>query len=305
MRQTRAKGIILLLITALIWGASFVAQSVGAEVIGPFTYNGIRTLMGGVVLILFIAVRDLIRKKSIKGIIDGDHFKKGLVLGIIFTVASNFQQFAFEHSTAGKIAFITALYIFFVPIIGIFMKKKVHPLTWVCVFASIAGLYLLSVKDGDLANINMGDVLALICALCFAVHIIFIDRYSEGSDGIKLSAIQFLIAGSITCVLMFVFEKPTMSGISDAAIPLLYSGIMSCGVAYTFQIVGQKYTNPVVASLLMSLESVFAVLSAALLLKEIPSLREGIGCVIMFAAIIASQVIEFITKKPSRSQELQ
>ena len=293
MRQTNAKGIVLLLLTALIWGVSFVAQSVGAEVIGPFTYNGIRTLMGGVVLIIFVAVRTLIRKKTIKGLVDRDHLKKGIILGLIFTVASNFQQFAFEYSTAGKIAFITALYIFFVPIIGTLLRKKVHPLTWLCVAASIAGLYLLSVKDGDLTAINFGDVLALICALCFAVHIIFIDRYSEGSDGIRLSAVQFLC------------EKPTTAGISDAAIPLLYSGLMSCGVAYTFQIVGQKYTNPVVASLLMSLESVFAVLSAALLLKEIPSLREGVGCIIMFAAIIASQVIEFITKKPSHSQEQQ
>ena len=305
MRQTSAKGIIFLLLTALIWGVSFVAQSVGAEVIGPFTYNGIRTLMGGVVLAFFILVRTLIRKRRLRDVIDQDHIRKGLVLGLIFTVASNFQQFAFEHSTAGKIAFITALYIFFVPIIGTFMRKKVHPLTWLCVAASIAGLYLLSVKDGDLTSINTGDVLALICALCFAIHIIFIDRYSEGSDGISLSAVQFLVAGSITCVLMFIFEKPAVSGICDAAVPLLYSGLMSCGVAYTFQIMGQKYTNPVVASLLMSLESVFAVLAAALLLQEIPSLREGIGCVIMFAAIIASQVIEFITKKPSHSQESQ
>lgn len=305
MRTTRPKGIVLLLITALIWGVSFVAQSVGSDVTGPFTYNGIRTLMGGVVLAVFIVIRDLIHKKDLRKILDRKHLVRGVILGLIFTVASNFQQFAFEYSTAGKIAFITALYIFFVPIIGTFMRKKVHPLIWLCVAASIAGLYLLSVKDGDLTNINIGDVLALICALCFAVHILFIDRYSDDFDGIKLSSIQFIIAGSITCILMFIFEKPTVAGISDAAIPLLYSGIMSCGVAYTFQIVGQKYTNPVVASLLMSLESVFAVLSAALLLQEIPSLREGIGCVIMFAAIIASQVIEFITKKPSPSPESQ
>ena len=301
MQRSSFKGIILLLMTALIWGVSFVAQSVGSDVIGPFTYNGIRTLMGGMLLTAFVLIRDISAGVSLKKIFNKKLLIRGIILGSIFTVASNVQQFAFGYSTAGKIAFITALYIFFVPIIGLFMKKKIHPLIWVCIFMACIGLYLLSVKDGDFSRINAGDILALICGFCFAFHIIFIDRFASDSDGVKLSALQFLIAGSVTVILMFIFEKPTVSGIEDAMIPLLYSGIMSCGVAYTFQIIGQKYTSPVVASLLMCLESVFAVIAAAILLKEIPSPREGIGCAVMFTAIILSQIIEWKHKAPSDS----
>ena len=301
MQRSSFKGIILLLMTALIWGVSFVAQSVGSDVIGPFTYNGIRTLMGGMLLTAFVLIRDISAGVSVKKIFNKKLLIRGIILGSIFTVASNVQQFAFSYSTAGKIAFITALYIFFVPIIGLFMKKKIHPLIWVCIFMAGIGLYLLSVKDGDFSRINTGDILALICGFCFAFHIIFIDRFASDSDGVKLSALQFLFAGSVTVILMFIFEKPALSGIEDAMVPLLYSGIMSCGVAYTFQIIGQKYTSPVVASLLMCLESVFAVIAAAILIKEIPSLREGIGCAVMFAAIILSQIIEWKHKAPSDS----
>ena len=301
MQRSSFKGIILLLMTALIWGVSFVAQSVGSDVIGPFTYNGIRTLMGGMLLTAFVLIRDISAGVSVKKIFNKKLIIRGIILGSIFTVASNVQQFAFSDSTAGKIAFITALYIFFVPIIGLFMKKKIHPLIWVCIFMAGIGLYLLSVKDGDFSRINTGDILALICGFCFAFHIIFIDRFASDSDGVKLSALQFLIAGSVTVILMFIFEKPALSGIEDAMIPLLYSGIMSCGVAYTFQIIGQKYTSPVVASLLMCLESVFAVIAAAILLKEIPTPREGIGCAVMFTAIILSQIIEWKHKAPSGS----
>ena len=296
MRRSSPKGIILLLLTALIWGVSFVAQSVGSESLEPFSYNGIRTMIGSVVLALFIVITELNRKKTLKHVVTRKLLIRGTVLGLIFTVASNFQQFAFNDSSAGKIAFITALYIFFVPIIGIFMKRRIHPAMWICVIAAIAGLYLLSVKDGDFSSISTGDVMALICALGFAVHILFIDHYSDGSDGVKLSCIQFAVSGTITLILAFIFEHPTITAVQDAAVPLLYSGIMSCGVAYTFQIIGQKYTKPVLASLLMCLESVFAVIAAAILIKEIPSAREGIGCAVMFAAIIASQIIEFRTK---------
>lgn len=297
MNQTKPKGIILLLITAFIWGLSFVAQSVGADKVEAFTYNGIRTLLGALFLAAFILVKELVSKGSLKSIADKKLLKNGLLLGVVFAIASNLQQFAFYYSTAGKIAFITALYIFFVPLIGIIFKRKFHPAIWLCVIAGIAGLYLLSVKDGDFISINKGDIYALACAFFFAIHIMLIDRVSSESDGIKLSCAQFTVAGTITVILMFFFEKPQISAISSASLPLLYSGLLSCGVAYTLQIIGQKYTNPVLASLLMCLESVFAVLSAAVLLKEIPTTREGIGCIIMFAAIIASQIIEFRSKR--------
>ena len=290
MQRSSFKGIILLLMTALIWGVSFVAQSVGSDVIGPFTYNGIRTLMGGMLLTAFVLIRDISAGVSVKKIFNKKLLIRGIILGSIFTVASNVQQFAFSYSTAGKIAFITALYIFFVPIIGLFMKKKIHPLIWVCIFMAGIGLYLLSVKDGDFSRINTGDILALICGFCFAFHIIFIDRFASDSDGVKLSALQFLFAGSVTVILMFIFEKPALSGIEDAMVPLLYSGIMSCGVAYTFQIIGQKYTSPVVASLLMCLESVFAVLTGIVLLGEVMTLREAAGCLLMFTAVLLAQL---------------
>ena len=298
MQKSSPKGIILLLLTALIWGISFVAQSVGSESLEPFAYNGIRTMMGSIVLAIVILVLEISGKHTLKHIVNKKLLIQGTVLGIVFTVASNLQQFAFTDSSAGKIAFITALYIFFVPVISIFLKKKIHPATWICVLVAIIGLYLLSVKDGDFSNINKGDIFALACAFFFAIHILLIDRFTAESEGIKLSCIQFGVAGIMTLLLMVLFEHPTISAVQEAAIPLLYSGIMSCGVAYTFQIIGQKYTNPVMASLLMCLESVFAVLAAAILIKEIPSLREGIGCAIIFVAIIASQVIESLNKDP-------
>ncbi len=298
MRRSEPKGIILLLMTALIWGISFVAQSVGSESLEPFAYNGIRTLTGAVVLAVFTGAAEYVKRRTLRNMVSRRLLVRGSVLGLVFTVASNLQQYAFMYSSAGKIAFITAFYIFFVPVMGMFFGRRVHPAMWLCVAAAAAGLYLLSVREGDFAGINKGDILALACAFFFSIHILLIDRFSSGSDnmeGVKLSCIQFAVAGSITSVLMLIFNRPTFTAIRDASVPLLYSGIMSCGVAYTFQIVGQKYTKPVLASLLMCLESVFAVIAAALLLKEIPSAREGIGCAVMFAAIIASQVIEFRT----------
>ena len=301
MQKSSPKGIIFLLLTAIIWGSSFVAQSVGAEVLEPFSYNGIRTVMGAIFLAVFIIIKELAQKHTLKGIIDRKLLIRGTILGLIFTFASNFQQFAFLDSSAGKIAFITAFYLFFVPLIGLFMRRHIHPLIWLCIFTAIFGLYLLSVKGGDFSNISRGDIFALICAFFFAIHILTVDKFVQESDGVKLSCVQFAVAGTITLILVSIFEHPTVSAVKSAAIPLLYSGIMSCGIAYTFQIVGQKHTNPITASLLMSLESVFAVLAAALILKEVPTLREGIGCIVIFASIIVSQIVEIKCKAPSNS----
>ena len=273
--------------TAIIWGSSFVAQSVGMEKVQAFTFNGIRTLMGSLFLLVFILITPSLLKKS-------------LILGLVFVFASNLQQYAFYYSTAGKIAFITALYMFFVPLIGIFIGRKSTLITWICVFVAIFGLYLLSVKGNDFRNINKGDLFALGCAFFFAIHILLVDRFVQEEDGIKLSCFQFFIAGSITLILMFIFEEPVPGDILLASKPLLYSGIMSCGVAYTFQILGQKYTSPVVASIIMSMESVFAVLSAVLFLHEGMSIRESLGCLIMFGAIIISQLSE-MNSRPSEA----
>ena len=294
MRKNDIKGIIILFLTAIIWGSSFVAQSVGMERVQAFTFNGIRTLMGALFLLVFLIIRKAVKKEG--PLFTPPIIKKSLILGLVFVFASNLQQYAFYYSTAGKIAFITALYMFFVPVIGLFIRRKSTLITWICVFCAIFGLYLLSVNGNDFRSINKGDLFALGCAFFYAIHILLVDRFVQEEDGIKMSCFQFIIAGSITIILMFIFEEPVPSDIMLAAKPLLYSGIMSCGVAYTFQILGQKYTSPVIASIIMSMESVFAVLCAALFLKEGMTVRESVGCLIMFGSIIISQLAEMKSK---------
>lgn len=293
--KTQLKGVLLLLITAFIWGTSFVAQSIGMEKIEAFTFNGIRTVMGGVFLLPVIVIRELISKRNDnkttrKNIFTKKALKYGIILGCIFCVASNFQQYAFYYSTAGKIAFITALYMFFVPIIGLFIKKRVPLLTWICVVCGFVGLYFLCITPDQIGSINRGDFLALICAFFYAIHILCVEKFAREVDGTLLSCLQFFVGGGISLVLMFIFETPVMSDILAAGKPLLYSGIMSCGIAYTLQIIGQKYTEATIASLLMCMESVFAVLSAAVILHEYLTGREVVGCIIMFVAIILSQI---------------
>lgn len=308
-QKTQWKGVIMLLLTALIWGSSFVAQSVGMESVEGFTFNGIRTLMGAIVLLPFILVRDRIQGKNMtaeqiqqRKVLNKKTIRCGVILGVVFCAAGNFQQFAFEYSTSGKIAFITSLYMFFVPLFGLVLKKRVPVLTWICVVFGFVGLYFLCIDPSDLGAINRGDFRAFICSILFAVHILLIEKFAPDVDGVKLSCVQFFVSGTISCVLMFVFENPQISAIMTAIVPILYAGIMSCGLAYTFQIVGQKYTEATVASLIMCMESVFAVLAAAVILHETLSGREIIGCVVMFAAIILSELSEFITAKLKKKQ---
>lgn len=300
MRKTTPKGIIFLLITAVIWGSSFVAQEIGMKSIDAFTFTGIRTTLGALFLfpiVLILNKRFDLRKNTLLS---------GLVLGVIFSVAQNFQQFAFYYSTSGKIAFITAFYMFFVPLFSVFLGKKVKLLTWLSILFGLAGLFLLCINPSDLTAINLGDVLALICAVFYAVQIMTIDKLLEKDiNGVQLSFMQFAVAAVISLVAMFVFEHPVIADIKTAAPSLLYSGIMSCGIAYTFQIVGQKHANPVVASLLMCMESVFAVIAAAVILHQGMSFREGAGCVIMFAAIILSQLSESLSLRPSEDPSNQ
>ena len=293
MRRTKPLGIVLLLITAIIWGSSFVAQSIGMESVDAFTFTGIRTTLGMLFLLPFTLIINKgfdLRKSTLR---------KGLILGIVFSIAQNFQQFAFYYSTSGKIAFITAFYMFFVPLFSvIFLKKKIAVLTWVSILFGLLGLFLLCLDPSDLTNINMGDILALICAIFYAVQIMLIDKFTEEDiSGVQLSFMQFFVAAVISIIAMFIFEQPNLADIKTAAPSLLYSGIMSCGIAYTLQIVGQKHASPVVASLLMCLESVFAVIAAAIVLHEGMSPGEAAGCVIMFAAIILSQVSESLSAK--------
>ena len=295
---------ILLLLTAIIWGSAFVAQKSGMDYVEPFTFNGIRTFIGGLVLIPVIFFME--KKNPPEEISREEKTKKnkelligGVCCGIALFVASSLQQFGVSYTTAGKAGFITTLYVVFVPIISVLLRKKVRPIMWLCVAMGAVGLYLLCMTDASF-RLTFGDTLVLLCAVAFAVHILTVDHFSPQMDGIKLSCIQFLTVGIVSMVCMFIFEHPDIHAILDCAVPLLYAGVLSCGLGFTFQVVAQKHAEPTVASLLMSLESVFAVVFGALLLHETMSMRELSGCLIIFIAVIISQLPE---KKPQKEGE--
>lgn len=285
------KGSIILFITAIIWGTSFVAQSEGMKLIEPFTYNSIRTLIGGLVLVPVIFVFKTFAKKT------GDYQKVnvkitligGVCCGLALCIASSFQQVGIVYTTAGKSGFITALYVICVPVLELILGRRQGKKIWLCVIMAVIGFYLLCIKEDF--SVNFGDLLTLICAGFFACHIIVIDRFLErGADGMVMACIQFFTAGLVMMVCMFLFETPRIDRIIDANFTILYAGVMSCGVAYTMQIIGQKYTAPTIATLIMSLESVFAVLSGWIILGEQLSLKEFLGCCMVFAAVIIAQV---------------
>lgn len=287
---------VLLLITAIIWGSAFVAQKSGMDYIEPFTFNGIRTFIGGLVLIPVV----LIMGKKQPEIQESPEGKKktdklavigGICCGLALFAASSLQQFGVSYTTAGKAGFITTLYVVFVPIISVIIRKKVRPIMWLCVLLGAIGLYLLCMTDASF-TLAFGDTLVLLCAAAFGVHIMVVDHFSPKTDGIKMSCIQFLTAGGIGIICMFIFENPDINAILDCAVPILYAGVLSCGLGYTFQVVAQKHAEPTVASLLMSLESVFAVVAGAILLHESMSGRELLGCAVIFAAVIISQLPE-------------
>ena len=304
MRKTQLKGVLMLLTTAMIWGAAFVAQSVGMESVGAFTFSAIRMGMAVCVLLPLILARDARMKRRMTPEqlaafeqMNRRSVKYGAILGVVFFFAANLQQLAFNYAASGKIAFITALYIFFVPLLGLFLGKRVPALTWLSVGMAGVGMYFLCVDPSDPGRINTGDVLTFFSSLLFAVHILLIEKYSPKADGVKLSCVQFIVAGSMSAVVMFAYEKPTLTAIGGAIVPLLYAGVLSCGLAYTFQIIGQRYTDSTLASLLMCLESVFGALFGALLLGERLSGREILGCAVMFAAILLAQTAPVLTEK--------
>ncbi len=298
------KSPLLLLLTATIWGVAFVAQSVGMEYVGPFTFNGVRSLLGAVVLLPVIYFMD-IRKKAADRKECKTLWLGGLLCGLCLCAASTLQQFGIQYTTAGKAGFLTAMYIVMVPIISfvwrrckLYRRRKARsivciqgsPLIGVSVILAIVGLYLLSIKDGF--RIGTGDIYIMICAVIFAVHILVIDYFSPKCDGVKMSCIQFAVCGVICTALALIVERPQIGTILQAWLPIGYAGVMSCGVAYTLQIVGQKGMNPTVASLIMSLESVISVLAGWLILRQSLSVREMIGCVVMFGAIVLAQLPE-------------
>ena len=304
MQKTQIKGVLFLLLTAFIWGIAFVAQTVGMESIGALTFSGVRMLLGAAVLLPVFLVKNAVtaKKLSPEALVKRRESNRrtwiyGAILGVVFCLASNLQQFSLLDSAPGKVAFITAIYIFFVPLIGLFLKKRISAIMWFCVALGFVGLYFLCFDGSAIGGMSIGDLLALGCALAFAVHILLIERFVSEADGLLLSCVQFLVSGVISSVLMFIFEKPSWDAILVAAIPLLYAGVMSCGVAYTLQIIGQKYTESTMASLIMCMESVFAVLASMVLLGDMMSGREIFGCVVMFIAITLPQIVTIIKER--------
>ena len=291
MKQ-QIKSSLILLLTATIWGVAFVAQSVGMEYIGPFTFNAIRCVLGGLVLIPVILV--LKTKKETGAENQEKEDKKtlwagGIACGVILCIASNLQQFGIMEASVGKSGFFTALYIVMIPVIGIFIGKRPGIKLWFCVALAVVGMYLLCMKDGSF-TIERADIMLLLCALVFSFHILVVDYFSPKVDGVKMSCIQFFVCGVLSAVGMLFTETPDISNIQAAWLPLLYAGLLSCGVGYTLQIVGQKGINPVIASLIMSLESVISALAGWVILGQVLSPKEILGCVLMFVAIIITQI---------------
>lgn len=294
-KKMRILGPILLVSAAMIWGLSFVAQKQGMEYVEGFTFNGIRSLIGAIVLIPFILVRKAKnpvrltkqeKKQSFK-----ENAKGILIVGTMLCIGSNLQQFAFGYIEPGKVGFITALYMLLVPLISFVLYKKKQPLTtWIGVILGVGGLYMICMGGSSSFALGKGEILALLCSIAFALHIIVIDKFASKVDCIVLSCGQFFVTGVVSCILMFIFEEPNMDNIIQAGIPILYAGIMSCGGAFTFQVIGQKYTEPTLASMLLCLESVFSVIFSFIILKERMTVIEYIGCAVMFTAIIIAQL---------------
>lgn len=303
MDREKMCGNIMLVVTALIWGLAFVAQRVGMEYVKPFTFNAARFLIGGLVLIPYIfwfkkggkfrladmnaadremaaADRRQRRRYGIRG---------GICCGTALFVASSFQQFGVAQTSVGKAGFITSLYIIIVPVLGIFMNKKAGVPVWFSVAAATAGMYLLCMSGGNV-SISRGDLYMFICSVCFSFHILIIDYFSPKADGAFLSCIQFFAAGFMSLLLSLVLENPTMTSLMAAWAPVLYAGVMSCGMAYTLQVVAQKDTDPVIASLILSLESVFSLLAGWVILGQSLNKRELFGCVLVFGAILMAQL---------------
>ena len=296
MSAKHSKNFILLFLTALIWGVAFVAQSVAMDYIGPYTFNAVRSLLGGIVLVPCVFLfgqkkKSVIDEDPSKGTaIDrpGDMITGGLLCGIMLFLSTTLQQVGIQYTTVAKAGFITALYIILVPILGIFLKKRVSFQIWISVVIAIIGLYLLCMKGSF--YLGQGDFLVLICSLCFALHILVIDHFTDKVSGVKLSCIQFFVSGLLSSILMLLFEEPVLSEILAAWLPIVYGGVFSSGIAYTLQIIGQKGTDPTIASLILSLESVVSVLAGWILLGQALAPREILGCLLMFGAIILAQV---------------
>ena len=301
-RNYQLRHSLYLLLTAVIWGIAFVAQSVGMEHVGPFTFNAVRFFLGAVTLLPFILVRSKGRsgreaaggaEQSLRkgnGASGGRMLLKGGILcGAALAVASSLQQIGIQYTTVGKAGFLTAMYIVAVPILGIFAGRKAGGKVWLAVLTAVAGMYFLCLAGGEL-QIQKGDLYCIGCAFFFSLQIMLVDRFAPHVDGVQLSALQFLVSGTVSAAFMFLTEQPQLSQIFGAAVPILYAGVLSCGAAYTLQVIGQKGMNPTVASLIMSLESAISVIAGFLILHQTMTARELTGCALMACAIVLAQI---------------
>ena len=312
MYKNPIKGATLLLIGSFIWGTTFVAQSMGTNHLDAFSFNCIRNFIGVFALIPVLLWQICTKPKDMNNVQEviscnyslttalKDVFTKelllgGIICGTALCLASNFQQMGIEHSTVGKSAFITTLYIVLVPLLGLFLKKKLPVQIWCGVILAMIGLYLLCMKD-EAFVLEIGDIYLLLCALFFTIQITAVDYFAPKVNCIALSMMQFFVTAILSGICMLFHELPSVENILGAAIPLLYAGVLSSGIAYTFQIIGQKHLAPTVASLIMSLESVFATLAGWIILHEILSTKELIGCGLVFVAVILTQ-LPISTKK--------
>lgn len=303
MQIRSLRGSLMLLLASMVWGFAFVAQRIGMDSMQPLSFNGIRTLLAGICLLPVVAVSDrrnpahppltrALRKRQLLA---------GLLCGLFLFLASNLQQAGLVSTSAGKSGFITALYVVLVPVVNFTLfRKNPGRWIWVSVVLAVAGLFLLCVPSGERFSLNRGDMLTLGCAICFTGHILVVDYFSPGVDPIRLSCHQFFISGSLALLLSLFTESVSWSGICSALPSLLYAGVISGAVGYTLQILGQKATPPTTASLLMCLESVFAVLSGALILGEHMTPREMVGCCIMFVSVVLAQLSPVISTRKKR-----
>jgi len=297
IKTREIKSLLILLLTAAIWGFAFVAQRVGMKYLGAFTFNGIRFALGSLSLLPIIYFSKTksgnektdstetlqFKEADLKTIV-----KSGIIAGSALFAGSSFQQVGLIYTAAGKAGFITSLYIVIVPILGIFLKQKTHITTWLGALTAVVGLYLLSINEN--LTIEFGDLLEIIGAFFWAVHIQLIDKFSKNMDVIKFSSVQFATCSVLSLIIAFMFEKITLSGLSGAIIPILYGGIMSVGVAYTLQAIGQKYAKPSHAAIALSMEAVFGAIGGALILHERLSARGYAGCSLMLTGILIAQL---------------
>lgn len=293
--ENQAKGATCLFLASLIWGTAFVAQRVGMDYVGPLTFNAVRSLIGAAALIPVIFLLHALRRargETVQKRMTPQEWKQllkgGSVCGVFLCIASNLQQAGIAYTTVGKAGFITALYIVVVPVLSVFLGKKPGLKIWISVAAAVTGLYLLCMTEK--LTIGKGDLMELGCALAFAFQILAVDHYSRIFEGAMLSCVQFCVSGGISAVLMLFTEEVRFSALRAAVVPLLYTGVLSCGVAYTLQIIGQRELKPTLASLIMSFEAVISAIAGWLILGQSLTVRELAGCAVMFAAILLAQM---------------